>query len=71
MDLTTARAVKKKTQWDIRQSTGIHQSKISLIEHGYVVPRDDEKVLISKALGFQVSEIEWPAAAEEQHEVAS
>lgn len=60
MDLVTARAVKKKTQWDIRKATGIHQSKLSLIENGYVIPTDDEKVVIAKVLKFQVDEIEWP-----------
>jgi len=60
MDLATARAVKKKTQWDLRKETGIHQSKISLIEHGYVVPTDGEKALIAKVLGYRANQIEWP-----------
>jgi DNA-binding XRE family transcriptional regulator len=59
MDLTTARAMKRKTQWDIRKQTGIHQSKISLIERGYVAPIDAEKALIARILGFHVDEIDW------------
>jgi DNA-binding XRE family transcriptional regulator len=60
MDLTTARAMKRKTQWDIRKQTGIHQTKVSLIEHGYVIPSDREKALIANVLGFRVNEIDWP-----------
>jgi DNA-binding XRE family transcriptional regulator len=69
MDLVTARAVKKKTQWDLRKATGIHQSKISLIEHGYVVPTDKEKELIADVLGCRVDEINWLAAVEKQQGV--
>ena len=64
MDLVTARAFKKATQWDLRQATGIHQSKISLIEHGYVIPTDQEKILIADALGFRVDQLEWAPTAE-------
>lgn len=38
MNLSEARFKAKKTQWDLRLATGIHQSKISLIENNYVVP---------------------------------
>ncbi len=61
MDLSVARAMRKKTQWDLRKATGIHQSKISLIEHGYVEPTDKEKSALAEALGFGVGEIEWSA----------
>ena len=61
MDLVTARAIKKKTQWDLRKATGINQSKISLIEHGYIRPTDKEKSALAEALGFGVGEIEWSA----------
>jgi hypothetical protein len=60
MDLTTARAMRRKTQWDIRKGTGIHQTKVSLMEHGYVIPNDREKTLIADVLGFRVDEIDWP-----------
>lgn len=61
MNLFEARARRRKTQWDIRQTTGIHQSKVSLIERGYVNPTDDEKRAIAQALGFGVEDIKWPA----------
>ena len=60
MDLFEARIKRRKTQWDLRRPTGISQSKISLIERGYIVPADKEKEMIAKALGFKVGEIEWP-----------
>lgn len=61
MDLQIARAVKRKKQWDLTKATGIHQSKISLIEHGYIIPNDREKAAIAQALGFGIHEIDWPA----------
>ena len=60
MDLAITRAIKKKTQWVVRKATGIHQSKISLIEHGYIVPNERERVAIAEALGVAVGEINWP-----------
>jgi hypothetical protein len=65
LNLVIARTTRKKTQWDIRRGTGIHQSKLSLIENGYVIPTDNEKVLIARVLGFQVNEIEWPSSETE------
>jgi len=59
MDLVEARARKRVTQWDIRKRTGICQTKVSLIERGYVCPTDKEKKVIAQALGFTVDEIEW------------
>jgi transcriptional regulator with XRE-family HTH domain len=60
MELQMIRAIKKQRQWDLGRATGIHQSKISLIEHGYIVPSDEEKVLIADALEVTASEIDWP-----------
>ena len=51
------RVVKRISQFRLRLATGIHQSKISLIENGLVQPRDDEKQKIAKALGVGVDEI--------------
>lgn len=62
MKLFEARARRRKTQWDLRKQTGIHQSKISLIERGYVEPSPDEKTMIAAALGFKVSDIQWEKA---------
>jgi transcriptional regulator with XRE-family HTH domain len=60
MDLLEARFKRRKTQWDVSKTAGISQSKMSLLERGYIIPTDKEKELIAKALGFRVSEIEWP-----------
>jgi DNA-binding XRE family transcriptional regulator len=57
MSLFEYRAKKRLTQWDVRKATGIHQSKISLIENGYVNPSEDEKIKIATALGVNVKEI--------------
>jgi len=59
MNPTEARFKKKKTQWDVRLATGIHQSKISLMERGYVIPDNSERNLIAKALGVNPDEIDW------------
>ena len=57
MNLNEARARKRFTQWDIRKATGIHQTKVSLIERGYVEPSEAEKAAIAGALGVDVNEI--------------
>lgn len=50
--LRETRVVKRITQFQLRINTGIQQSKISLIENGYVEPRDDEKLKLARALGM-------------------
>ena len=67
MDLKEARVKRRKTQWDVRIETQIHQSKLSLIENGYVVPSDKEKALIAQALGFDVNQITWPSGVSGEH----
>ena len=57
MTLREARFFKGLKQWDISVKTGISQSKLSLIERGYVDPKGDEKKRIAKALGCKVAEI--------------
>ena len=57
MKLREARFKKGLTQWDLRLRTGIHQTKISLIERGYVVPRDDEKLKLANALHCRESDL--------------
>jgi transcriptional regulator with XRE-family HTH domain len=58
--LREIRVVKRITQFQLRLSTGIHQSKISLIENGLVEPREDEKQRLAKALHVRPEEI-WSA----------
>jgi len=55
--LREVRVVKRITQFQLRLGTGIHQSKISLIENNLMEPRDDEKEKLSRALGANAEEI--------------
>lgn len=55
--LRELRVVKRVTQFQLRIATGIHQSKISMIENGLVTPREDEKKRLAKALGCRPEEI--------------
>ena len=57
MTLKEARFFRGLNQWDISIKTGIPQSKLSLIERGYVDPKEDEKKQIAKALGCKVADI--------------
>jgi transcriptional regulator with XRE-family HTH domain len=55
--LREVRVIKRITQFQLRLSTGIHQSKISLIESGLIEPREDEKRRIAEVQGIKVVEI--------------
>ena len=57
MTLREIRFYRGFSQYDITLRTGIPQSKISLIERGYVQPGDDEKERIAKALKCRVGEV--------------
>jgi len=59
MNLREARFKARLTQFDLRIRTGIHQSKISYIERGYITPRPDEKKALATALGIDEREIEF------------
>lgn len=45
------------TIYDLSQKTGIDPAKISLIERGYKIPREDEKKSLAYALGCQAEEL--------------
>jgi transcriptional regulator with XRE-family HTH domain len=45
------------TQPLLALKTGIQQSRISLIENSLVMPRDEEKKKIAKALGIKMQDI--------------
>ena len=68
MNLFEARMMKRRTQWDLRIATGIHQTKISLIERGYVEPRKSEKLKLAKALNCLPEQIEWDRFKKESGE---
>ena len=55
--LREVRVVRRISQFQLRLATGIHQSKISMIENGLIEPREDEKKTLAKALGVGVEEI--------------
>jgi transcriptional regulator with XRE-family HTH domain len=55
MNLKEARFKKSMTQFDLRILTGIHQSRISHNERGYINSWDDEKQKIEEALGLRIS----------------
>lgn len=59
MDLREIRFKKRLSQWDIQKLSGVYQSRISLIERGYVRPSEDEKKAITDALGMEAEEIDW------------
>lgn len=64
MNLREIRFKRGMTQYDINRHSGIHQSRISLIERGYVSPKLKEKHAIAKALRVNPDEIKWPAKKE-------
>lgn len=55
--LREKRVVKQITQFQLRIATGIHQSKISMIENGLIEPRPDERRKLAEALGVSPEEI--------------
>ena len=57
MSLRETRFFKGLNQWDISVKTGIPQSKLSLVERGYIDLREDEKKKIAKVLGCKVADI--------------
>ena len=59
MDLYETRVRKRITQWDLAVATGISQSKISLLERGYIQASEAEKEKIITALKLEMGEITW------------
>jgi DNA-binding XRE family transcriptional regulator len=59
MKLKTLRAERMESQWWLSIETGIHQSKISLFERGYITPSEEEKQKIADALNVSVDDIDW------------
>jgi transcriptional regulator with XRE-family HTH domain len=55
--LREIRVVRRITQFQLRLITGIHQSKISMIENNLIDPKDDEKKRLAKALGVRSEDI--------------
>lgn len=59
MKLKAVRAERMESQWSLSRETGIHQSKISLFERGYITPSKEEKQKIADALNVSVDHIDW------------
>jgi transcriptional regulator with XRE-family HTH domain len=55
--LREIRVVKRITQFQLRLFSGIHQSKIAMIENGLVVPSENEKHRLTKALQVSPEDI--------------
>jgi len=55
--LREIRVVKRFTQFRLRIETGIHQSKISLIENGLVQPNQAEEKKLAQALGVKAEDL--------------
>lgn len=51
------RALEGKTQYDISRESGICQSRISLIENGYLRPQKEEAEAFAHALGCKPGEL--------------
>ena len=43
MRLKAVRVLREITQIELQQETGIDRARISFIENGHVIPREDEK----------------------------
>lgn len=65
MDLRTVRFYKRLSQWELSRLSGIHQSRISLIENGHPV-KDNEKLRLAQQLKVEPEEIEWPDIGKSQ-----
>jgi predicted transcriptional regulator len=58
MDLREVRFKKRISQWELNKQTGVHQSRISLIENGHIAKKD-EKQKIAEALKVNIDDIDW------------
>jgi transcriptional regulator with XRE-family HTH domain len=57
MKLQEVRSERDLSQWDLKLLTNIHQTKISLIESGYVIPTAEERRKLARALGVDPGEL--------------
>jgi transcriptional regulator with XRE-family HTH domain len=58
MELREARFKRGITQYSLSKITGVHQSRISLIENGYKAS-EKEKRALAKGLGVKVEDVSW------------
>ncbi len=55
--LKLCRLLTEKTPDQLMAETGIHQTKISRIENGYLKPNEREKYLLARELGCKPREL--------------
>jgi transcriptional regulator with XRE-family HTH domain len=55
--LREIRVIRRITQFQLRLSTRIHQSRISMIENGLIEPREGEKQRLAKALHVKSEDV--------------
>jgi transcriptional regulator with XRE-family HTH domain len=58
MDLKETRFKRQMSQWELSKQSGVHQSRISLIENGHPA-KNEEKKKIAKILNIDPNDIEW------------
>jgi transcriptional regulator with XRE-family HTH domain len=59
-NIRTFRVLKKMSQWELAQTAGIVQSKISLFERGYLRPSFDELNRIAAVLNVDAEKLIVP-----------
>lgn len=60
MNLKEARFKSGLTQYGVMKLTGIHQSRLSLIENEYASVSEKERLLIARVLKVAPEDIKWP-----------
>lgn len=57
MEIKIKRVIRGLTQYDLMAETGIPQSRLSLIERGYIIPKDEEKTKLAQCLGCKEKDL--------------
>jgi transcriptional regulator with XRE-family HTH domain len=52
-NLKLARLARNRRQYEVAATAGLHQSRLSWLENGHVVPRADELRRVAQALGIE------------------
>lgn len=55
--LRDTRVLKRISQMQLRQMSGVNQTKISWIENGFIKPKPEEEVKLARALGVKPEEL--------------
>lgn len=60
MNLRTHRILKGLTQWDFGLKIGRSQTQVSLMERGYILPKENERNRIAEIFKVNPDAIEFP-----------